>query len=515
MSEIKSQKDASADHVSTKVDSHDDVARNRTPATWAETFKELGTRKHAVVATLGCSMAPILIGYDLTMIGSIIANDEFIKHFGRFDETLDVWVLPANRQLIWTIMQYVAAIISAITAGVIIDMFGRRTGFLTTVALTIIGTLIELFSPDWKVWIAAKLVMGAAMGFMQGTVQTYVSELAPVQIRGFMLSLFQTWITIGQLIASCVLQGTASVNGSWSWKAAVISQFGPAAICLVVFLPLVPESPYWYLLKGNVNKARAALERIRRTEPDFDIDYEISSMQHLLDHQTPDNTEGTSYLDCFRGTNLRRTCTACLIMLLQQLLGYPLCGNYLTYFLKLSGVNDAFLITVIAIICSLFACITAFVLIEKVGRRPQMLWGTFGMLICLVAVSILGWVGVGTLANGRALATFCILWNMGYFLSVGTVGWTLLGELSTARLRAKTTAIGGMSTSVSNMGWSIAIPYLVNAEEAGLGPKAALIFLGLGGILGIVLFFIVPETKGKTYQELDELFEAGVPARKF
>ena len=100
----------------------------------------------------------------------------------------------------------------------------------------------------------------------------------------------------------------------------------------------------------------------------------------------------------------------------QHFCGYPLCGNYLAYFLTLSGLTNAFLLTMISLLLAIFAVLLSFSLIEHVGRRKQLLAGVFGMLPCLLAITILGWVGRGTLANGRALAAFSIMWSVFYYL---------------------------------------------------------------------------------------------------
>jgi sugar porter (SP) family MFS transporter len=359
--------------------------------------------------------------------------------------------------------------------------------------------------------------MGAAMGSMQGNTQTYVSEVTPVEIRGFALSLFQFWIILGSLLAACVLQGTTSIDGPWSWKAAIVTQVGPAALCLLIFIPFVPESPYYLVQKGQLDRARKAVQKLRSSEAGFDPEEEVRTMKATLDHERQQRAEAKqpSYLECFQGTDLRRTLVACLPVVMQLFMGYPLCGNYLAYFLSMSGIDDAFLITVISILCSLVSAGIAFVLIERVGRRPQILIGVYGMLVCLLIVGLLGFFGRGELWNNRALSAFCIIWAVFYYMSVGAVGWTIVGEISSSRLRAKTTSLAAISSSIFNMGWSIAIPYLVNAEEANLGPKTGLIFLGFGVFLGVAAFVSIPETKGKTFEELDNLFAARVSARKF
>ncbi|PYH87219.1 maltose permease [Aspergillus uvarum CBS 121591] len=487
-----------------------------TSSSFQDQLRAVEANKRACLAAFACSTTPILIGYDLTLIGSVIANTEFVHHFGRYDEAQQVWSLPANYQLVWSIVQYVSAMSSALGSGYLNDTLGRRVGFFTTVCLTISGTFVELFSPNWKVWIVAKVLMGAAMGSMQANTQTYVSEITPTSIRGLALSLFQFWIIIGQLIATCVLEGTSHVGDAWSWKGAVVSQFGPAALCVGIFVLFVPESPYYLVSKDRMDDARKALARLRVADH-IALDEELSHIQETLLHERRAQQSASSVpiRECFQGTNLRRTLLACLPVVMQILTGYPLCSNYLAYFLSLSGFSNAFLITLISVLCSLVAALFAFVLIERVGRRRQMLAGCAGMLVCLLVVSVLGFEGLGQAWNYRALAAFCIIWALFYYASVGAVGWAIVGEISSARLRAKTTSIAALSSNLSNMVWSIAIPYLVNADEANLGAKAALPFLGAGLVLTALCFFCLPETKGLSFARLDALFEARTPARKF
>ncbi|KAH6713719.1 general substrate transporter [Leptodontidium sp. MPI-SDFR-AT-0119] len=482
---------------------------------WSQQYTVLWTSKRAVWAAFACSSSAVLIGYDMTLIGSIIANKTFVQHFGRYDDGIEAWTLPASRQLIWSIVQFVSAMAGAMTVGTLNDILGRRICFLITVILTFVGAITELLSPGWKVWIAAKIFFGSAMGFMQGNTPTYISEIAPIHLRGFMLSLFQFWIIFGSFLASCVLEGTSKIEGQWSWKAAIVSQFGLGCICLLVFIPLVPESPYYLANKGRAEKARGSLLTLRGGEADYSPEADLAIIEETLRMEAELNEEDVSYIECFKGSNFRRTMLACLPMISQMFLGYPLCGNYLAYFLTLSGVTNSFAITAINNTISMFAVLVAFVLIEKVGRRVQYLSGIAGMLPCLLGIGILGFVNVGSSSNGKALAALAILWNVGYFLSVGAVGWALVGEISSSRLRAKTTAIAVVVNSLFNMAFSIGIPYLINADEANLGPKAGFVFLGPSIVLAIISYFCIPEVKGKSFAELDALFESRTPARKF
>ncbi|KAL1604794.1 hypothetical protein SLS60_004334 [Paraconiothyrium brasiliense] len=473
---------------------------------WSGQYKALWACKRSVFASFACSSAAVLIGYDLYLIGSIIANPTFVEYFGVYDESIQAWALPADRQLVWSIVQYCSAMVGALVSRLLDDMFGKKLNFHCLIAcvdilknhLTMAGTLVELLSPNWLVWIVAKILFGAAMGQMQGTIPSYIAELAPTHIRG-----------------SCVLKGTTSVSGNWSWKGAVVSQFAIGTICLALFIPLVLESPYYLVGRGKTDQARQVLQRLRGSERDYEVDRDVASIKATLDHERQARSEAVSYFECFQGTNLRRTLIACLPMAMQHFMGYPLAGNYQAYFLSLSGFEDSFLIGIVSMLIGMIAIIGAFTMIEKTGRRPQLIYGSIGLCSCLLIIGILDFINPSSKSSSTAVAVFCILWSVFYYASLGAVGWTIPGEVPSARLRSKTTSIAGFTNSLINMGWSIAVPYLVNKENANLGAKTGLVFFGPSVVLLVVAWVSVPETKGKSFAELDELFERKTSARKF
>lgn len=156
--------------------------------------------------------------------------------------------------------------------------------------LTLRGTVTELFSPNWRVWIVVKFFFGLAMAFMQGNVPPYVSELAPAAIRGFMLSLFQFWIAFGPFLGSCVLEGTSKIDGAWSWKAAIVSQFGFAGLCALLLLLFVPESPYSLLARHKTEAAHSALFRLRGTDRATAVELEMRTISGTLQHESPSSS---------------------------------------------------------------------------------------------------------------------------------------------------------------------------------------------------------------------------------
>ncbi|KAJ0300356.1 hypothetical protein Brms1b_012821, partial [Colletotrichum noveboracense] len=285
---------------------------------WDGQLTELKQSYRSALACFACASVAIVIGYDMNLIGSIIANKEFVKQFGAFNEEHQAWTLPADRQLAWTICQFCSAMLGAVIVGTASDRFGRRICVFINIALLILGTVVELVAPNWGVWSVAKVIFGFAMGFMQGNTQTYVAEIAHVRIRGFMLALFQFWLIIGVFLSSCVLEGTSGISGTWSWKAAVVSQFGIGLISLSLFTFLTPESPYYLAGKGETEKVKMVLCSLRGKEPGYIVEADVDLIMRTIEHEKSTSGAEVSFMDCFRGVELRRTLLACLPMVMQQ-----------------------------------------------------------------------------------------------------------------------------------------------------------------------------------------------------
>lgn len=152
-------------------------------------------------------------------------------------------------------------------------------------------------------------------------------------------------------------------------------------------------------------------------------------------------------------------------------------------------------------------------IIEKVGRRDLTFWG---LVVLTVFLLITGGLGLGTTQPMiKGTVAFILIYSWWYNVSIGSSAFPLLSETATSRLRVKTVAIGYALQNSVNVMWQFVIPYLFNPDQANLGAKIAFIFGGLCLLALVYLWFCQPETGGRSYQELDEMFAKGVPARKF
>lgn len=274
----------------------------------------------------------------------------------------------------------------------------------------------------------------------------------------------------------------------------------------------VRRSPWWLVSKGRDEKALKSLHRLGSRD-------EVGRKRLAAIKQTLEEikreTEGATYLECFRKSNLRRTIISIAPLCIQALSGITFAASYSTYYIQLAGYStaDSFKLQIVQQALSLFGNVMSWYLVDRVGRRNLTF---YGLLILTVILWLMG--GLATSSNPGAIkgvVAMIILYCWWYNVTIGATAYTVLCEVSTSRLRVKTIAIGLAAQNALNMMWSFVLPFLFNPDKANLGAKVAFIFGGLAIISLVFLWFYHPETAGRTYEELDEMFMDNVPARKF
>ncbi|KAG7116775.1 Major facilitator-type transporter ecdC like protein [Verticillium longisporum] len=187
---------------------------------------------------------------------------------------------------------------------------------------------------------------------------------------------------------------------------------------------------------------------------------------------------------------------------------------YLPYFFTVAGVNNPMGIAQGAYAIQLVGNMVSWFLVDRLGRRPLIVWG---MAATTVLLFVIGCVAIPA-NNQQALSAMVALmafWGFLYQATLGAVSFAVGGETPTARLRQKTYSINIMSSTAAGTLVSQLLPYLINPTDGNLGGKVAFVFFGLSMPLAIYFFFCLPEMKGRTYLELEEMFQQEIPARKF
>ncbi|KAM3072518.1 hypothetical protein ACMFMG_009315 [Clarireedia jacksonii] len=288
---------------------------------------------------------------------------------------------------------------------------------------------------------------------------------------------------------------------------------------LLVGIALAPESPWWLVRKGRVEEAKKSLLRLTslNKETDFDADETIAMMVHTTAIEEK-ITKGASYLDCFRGVDRRRTEIVCMVWAMQNLSGNSFSG-YSSYFLEQAGLPTStsydFALGQYGInMAGVFGA--WFLMSMGIGRRTLFLCGLCVLCTMLFIMGFLGLVpeshkSAASLATGSIM----LIWALAYQLSVGTVCYSLVAELSTRRLQIKTVVLGRNLYNIVGIICSVVTPYMLNPGEWNWSNFTGFFWAGICFCCIIYTYFRVPEPKGRSFAELDLLFERGVSARKF
>lgn len=157
--------------------------------------------------------------------------------------------------------------------------------------------------------------------------------------------------------------------------------------------------------------------------------------------------------------------------------------------------------------------ISGWFLVEALGRRGTALYGCITLCVTLLLIGVLACVKTGSAIWGQV--AFMGIWSFVYQASIGSSAWPIISENSTSRLRGPTQALATMMNGLSSCIWSFALPYAVNPDQGNMGGKIAFVFGGTLVFACVFIFFCIPESKGRTYIEMDELWNRGVPPRKF
>lgn len=291
-----------------------------------------------------------------------------------------------------------------------------------------------------------------------------------------------------------------------------ISRFESKWSPIFLYADSKDRSPWWLASKDDRESALKSLHRLGYKGDDA---RSRLALIELTLQEICAETEGVTYLECFRRSNLRRTIISIMPLCIQCLSGITFVAGYFTYYLELAGysTSESFKIQIAQPVLSIVGNLMAVATVDYVGRRNLTFWGLAALTVALLITGILG---LGTdLPRVQATVAFILIYSWGYNWSIGSTAFSLLCEVATPRLRVKTVAIGYSAQSAINVMWQFVIPYLFNPDYANLGAKIAFIFFGLCFICLAYLWHFQPETAGRTYEELDEMFMKGVPARQF
>lgn len=428
-----------------------------------------------VKAYLMCAFAAfggIFFGYDSGYIGGVLAMPFFTTQQtgipkppeglpADIEKTLkDAFVVPDWKKSLIVSILSAGTFFGAIAAGDVADFIGRRTTIIIGCAIFLLGVVLQTASAGLGLLVAGRLVAGVGVGFVSAIIILYMSEIAPRKVRGAIVSGYQFCITIGILLASCVDYGTENRNDSGSYRIPIAIQMLPAVI-LATGLFLLPESPRYFVKRGNLDRAAEVLSRVRGQPRDSDyIQQELAEIVANHEYElkvVPQGSYFSSWANCFKGSlfnpssNLRRTILGTSMQMMQQWTGVNFVFYFGTsFFNELGTIKNPFLIGLITTLVNVCSTPISFWTIEKFGRRPLLIWGAFGMVVCQYIVAIVGVTDGQNPSAVKAEIAFICFYIFFFASTWGPGAWVVIGEIFPLPIRSRGV---GLSTA-SNWLWN-------------------------------------------------------------
>ncbi|KAH7146608.1 maltose permease [Dactylonectria estremocensis] len=454
---------------------------------------------------------PMNFGFEAGSTGNLLAIPSFLSRFGNPLPGGLIEITVHDQQVLNAAL-ICGVFIASACSGFASDLLGRRWTILLGSVVCIVGIFVQGFCQSILMLFGGKLVSAIGFGVAHAIAPVYVAEIAPDMLRGICLILVNAMVVIGSWACSLVAYGTSHIETDWAWRTLLLSQLLFPVIMVVCTLFFLPESPSWLVIHGQTQKAATSLRKING--PYFDTDTAITLLISTIEKEKTVKKEEATFMDCFRGPNRRRTTIVIMTFLAQQFSGSGFIAGYLPYFFTIAGVANPIGIAQISYSIQLLGNIASWFVVDRVGRRPLAVYGLIAMTVTLLIIG-----GLGTIRNNKTALTATIalmsVWGFLYQFTLGAVAYAVGGETPAPRVRQKTYSINLMCTTASLCLVSQATPLLINPTNANLGAKVAFVFFGLSVPLCIYLYFCFPEMKGRSYLELEEMFQKNVPARQF
>lgn len=459
--------------------------------------------KLTLVATLG----GLLFGYDTAVISGTVSSLEsfFILPFGLGE-------MEANARLGLVVSSaLIGCIIGGISGGIISKKLGRRNGLILAAVLFLLSaigsSMPEMFlKPVGEadhtfiyIFIFYRIIGGIGVGLASMLSPLYIAEIAPAKIRGKLVSLNQFAIIFGMLVVYFVnyfiaKQGDDSWLSTVGWRWMFASEIIPAALFLFMLI-FVPDTPRSLVLKNRPEKALDVLTKVNGVEAANKI---LAEIQNTV-------TSDSGKLFSFGFTVI---VIGILLSVFQQFVGINVVLYYAPEIFKSmgSGTDVALMQTIIVGAVNLLFTVLAIMTVDKFGRKPLMIIGALGMAISMFALGttfFMESVGIGALV-------FMLLYVASFAMSWGPVCWVLLSEIFPNKIRGRALAVAVAAQWISNYVVSWTFPmmdknsYLLEKFNHGFA-------YWIYGIMGIIAMWIVwkyvPETKGKTLEEMEDIWK--------
>jgi MFS transporter, SP family, galactose:H+ symporter len=441
----------------------------------------------ATVAALG----GLLFGYDTGVISGALL---FIRQVMDLSPTLQGVVVS---------IALAGAAAGAAMAGYLSDHLGRRYVILSAGLLFIAGAVLSAVAQEVTILLIGRFLVGVAIGVASMLTPLYLAEISPASDRGAIVSLNQLCITAGILVSYLVGFALADVASGWRWMLALGALPG---VILAVGMIALPESPRWLAGRGRLQDAEAVLRRLRGGA---DVSDEISGLRTDLAREGRHIASASELL----APSLRRPLIIGIgLAMFQQITGINTVIYYAPTIFQSAGLSSAataILATAGVGAVNVIMTIVSIRLIDRLGRRQLLIWSLGGMAVTLFVLA--GAFTAGASGHLAWIAVLSVAAYVGFFaIGLGPIFWLLISEIFPLALRGRAMSLA----TVANWGFNLIVSAtFLNLVEVAGSSGTFLIYAVLSLLALVFVAIVVPETKGRTLEQIEEALGAGATAK--
>ncbi|OWZ64928.1 hypothetical protein AYX14_02706 [Cryptococcus neoformans] len=478
-----------------------------------------------VAAAFSTCMGGLLFGFDQGILSIVLTMPQFLEQFP--DINIDVSSSAAFNKGIMTALLELGAFIGALQAGFVADKYSRKKAIALGSIWFIIGAIIQTTSFSFAQLVVGRFIGGLGVGLLSAVAPMYISEVAPPNIRGALLAMEGATIVIGIVVMFYITYGSRFIENDWSFRLPFLIQMAPC-ILLGIGLWKLPYSPRWLAGAGRDADCLAALMRLRRlpsSDPRLQAEWisiRAEAIQNreviIKDHPSLQGEdfmselklEVVSWIDMFRPKLIKRTIIGPILMLFQQFQGVNALIYYSPTLFEQLGLDYEMQLDMSGVlnISQMVATIVAFFVLDRVGRKPPLIFGSVCNTICHVIVAVImakfshDWVKYHN--EAWVAVAFILIFMFTFGVGWSPVPWAMPAEVHSSSRRAKGVAITTCACWLCNFIIGLITPPMLQNIKYG-----TFLFFGVFSLLsGIWVWFFCPEPMGKTLEQMDEIFRS-------
>jgi len=472
--------------------------------------------KSVLILCVANTFTGFLFGWDTGTIGGITNMNGFQKHFAPAQ--------PDGTHQFSTITQ--GLIVSLFNIGCALGSFfisklgdwrGRRVAIFLSLIIYMIGLIVQLTSVKsaaWYQYMIGRIITGLAVGATSVLTPMFISESAPLKIRGAMVCVYQLMNTLGILFGNVTTYGckTYHPDSNTEWLLPVGLGYVWAALALLGLF-FMPESPFFLAYRNDKEGAIKSVAKLNKLPPDSPLVLNEVEKFMSRSEKMKEETENVSWTEFITGSPMLgyRLAIGMFIMAMQQLTGANYFFYYGTTLFKSVGLQDTYITSIILATVNCAPTFFSSYLVERFGRKQCLLVGSCWMCSCMYIYAAVGGFGLydsngdANYSAGCAMIVFSCFFIVGFATTWGPVSYVLVSELYPIRVRATSMSIATAMNWIWNFLISLFTPLITKAIDFKFG----FVFAGCLTAAIFLVFLFVPETKGLTSKQIDEIYEEG------